>query len=192
MPANQTLWCICRTASSFFAGKPRSYGRTGRHGESVKPRYRSSLVGARLAGEPDTTVRLSNRVIVLRGQTSLLRANRVPRCICHTALSFFAGEPRSYGRTRRSGVSVKPHHRSSRASLAPTGEPGAAMYLSHRVIVLRGQASLLRANRAPRCICHTALSFFAGEPRSYRENAFIRDQVGSKAASLLLLIWAPR
>jgi hypothetical protein len=74
------------------------------------------VVGARLAGELDTAVHLSYRVIDLRVVGARL-----------------AGEP------GRCGVSVKPRHRSSRASLAPTGEPDAVVYLSNRVIVLRGQ-----------------------------------------------------
>ncbi len=69
MPANQTPRCICCTALSFFA------------------------VGARLAGEPDAAVYLLYRVIVLRGQASLLQANRALGCICCTALSFFADMP---------------------------------------------------------------------------------------------------
>ncbi|VVO65811.1 hypothetical protein PS850_01058 [Pseudomonas fluorescens] len=155
LQANRAPRFICCTALSFFAGKPRSYRRTGRRGLSVAPRYRFSPVGARLAGEPGTAVYLSHRVIVLRGQASLLQANRAPRFFCRTALSFFAGKPRSYRRTGHCGLSVAPRYRSSRASLAPTGEPGAGVCLSHRVIVLRGQASLLQANRAPRCICCT-------------------------------------
>jgi hypothetical protein len=70
-----------------------------------------------------------------------LPANRAPRCIWPTALSFFAGEPRSY---RESGVAV---------------------YLADRVVVVR----IVGAKRAPRCIWPTALAFFAGEPRSYSE-----------------------
>ena len=55
MPANQAPRFICRTALSF-----------GHRGLSIAPRYRSSPVGARLAGEPDTAVYLLHRVIVLR------------------------------------------------------------------------------------------------------------------------------
>ena len=143
MPAKRALGRICRTALSIFA------------------------VGARLAGEPGAGVYLLHRVIVFRGQASLLQANRAPGCICCTALSFFAVGARL------------------------AGEPGAGVYLLHRVIVFRGQAWLLQANRAPGCICRTALlffacrsqacrrtgrsgvsvaplSFFAGKPRSYR------------------------
>ncbi len=167
MPANQTTRCVCGTASSFFAGEPRSYGRTGRCGVSVGPRDRSSPVGARLAGELDAAVCQSDRVIVLRGRASLLRANRTLRCVCRAASSFFACRSQARRRTGRRGVSVRPRHRSSRVGARLAGEPDAAVYLSYRVIVLRGQASLLRANRTLRCVCGTASSFFAGEPRSY-------------------------
>jgi hypothetical protein len=76
-----------------------------------------------------------------------LPANRAPRCICCTALSFFAGKPGSYRRTWRRGVSVLPRYRSSPASLAPTGEHGAAVYLFYRVSVLRRQAWLLHTKK---------------------------------------------
>ena len=47
------------------------------------------------------------------------------------------------------------------------------------------------ANQALRCVCYTALSFFAGKPGSYRELRTAADQVGCQAASLsrLILIW---
>ncbi len=171
LQANRAPRCICCTALSFFACRSQACRRTGRRGVSVAPRYRSSRASLAPTGEPGAAVYLLYRVIVLRGQASLLQANRAPRCICCTALSFFACRSQACRRTRRRGVSVAPRHRSSRASLAPTGEPGTAVYLSHRVIVLRGQASLLQANRAARFICCTALSFFAGKPGSYRHRA---------------------
>ncbi|VVP35088.1 hypothetical protein PS903_04471 [Pseudomonas fluorescens] len=168
MPANRATRFICCTALSFFACRSQACRRTGQRGLSVVPRYRSSQASLAPTGEPGNAVYLLHRVIVLRGQASLLQANRPPRFICCTALSFFAGKPRSYRRTGQRGLSVAPRHRSSRASLAPTGEPATAVYLLYRVIVLRRQASLLQANRATRFICCTASSFFAGKPRSYR------------------------
>ncbi|VVP04561.1 hypothetical protein PS862_03027 [Pseudomonas fluorescens] len=144
MPANQALRCTCCTALPFFAGKPRSYRRTKRCGVPVAPRYRSSRASLAPTGEPSAAVYLLHRVIVLRGQASLLQANRAPRCLCHTASSFFACRSQACRRT------------------------SAAVYLLHRVIVLRGQASLLQANRAPRCLCHTASSFFACRSQACR------------------------
>ncbi len=92
-------------------------------------------------------------------------ANQVPRCIWSTALSFFAGKPRSYGRTRRRGASGVPRYRSSRASLAPTGEPGAAVHLVYRIIVLRGQVG------TPSAL--TALGFYSESGRVFTsEGAF--------------------
>ena len=43
-------------------------------------------------------------------------ANNPPRFTCPYASSFFAGKPRSYGRTIHRGLPVPPCHRSSRAS----------------------------------------------------------------------------
>ncbi|VVO82112.1 hypothetical protein PS874_01732 [Pseudomonas fluorescens] len=166
MPANRALGCICCTALSFFAVGARLAGepgaavyllhrvivlrcrsqacrRTGRRGVSIAPRYRFSRASLAPTGEPGAAVYLSHRVIVFRGQASLLQANRALGCICRTALSFFAGKPRSYRRTGRWGASVAPRYRFSRASLAPTGEPGAGVHLSHRVIVFRGHARSL-------------------------------------------------
>ncbi len=152
MPANQTPRCVCQTALSFFACRSQACRRTRHRGVSVDPRYRFSRASLAPTGEPGTAVCLSDRVIVLRGQASLLRANQALRCVCQTALSFFAGKPRSYGRTRHWSVSVRPRYRSSRASLAPTGEPGAAVCLLIRVIVF-SRASLAPTGEAGAAVC---------------------------------------
>ncbi|VVP35175.1 hypothetical protein PS903_04476 [Pseudomonas fluorescens] len=166
MPANQALRCICCTASSFFACRSEACPRTGHRGVSVAPRHRSSPVGARLAREQGTAVYLLYRVIVLRRQAWLLQ------------------------RTRHCGVSVVPRYRSSPVGARLAREQGTAVYLLYCVIVLRRQAWLLQrtrrrgvsvvpryrsspaslaptANKALRCICCTASSFFAGKLGSY-------------------------
>ncbi len=127
-------------------------------GASGTPRYRSSR--ARLA--PTGTVFLwerclpanealwvhqAHRVIVLRGQASLQRA----QCFCGSG---------ACPRIRRCGASGTPRYHSSRASLAPTG----TVFLWERC---------LPANQALWCIRHTALSFFAGKPRSNGHSVFV-------------------
>ncbi len=76
----------------------------------------------------------------------------------HTALSFIANKfaPTVWCLP---GLAVIPRYRSSRASPAPTGFGGVAQAL--------WEQSLLAIGDAAAC-SHTALSFFAGKPRSHR------------------------
>jgi hypothetical protein len=99
---------------------------------------------------------------------------------CRTTRSY-----RQHALSLKSFVGTPP--RADHRPLAPTGEPSTAINQSHRiialravgarlareqstaaylplrVIVLRGRASLLRANNPPRFTCPTASSFFTGE-----------------------------
>ena len=104
-------------------------------------------------------------------------AMQAPRYVRHTASSFIASKLGSYKYAARH----TPHHRSSRASSAPTD----TRHATHRVIVHREQARLLQirgtphtassfiasklgSHRGTRCGRQTESSLFAGKPRSNR------------------------
>ncbi|KFE53738.1 hypothetical protein IV01_18725 [Pseudomonas syringae] len=107
-------------------------------------------MGTVLARDKGGAVWQADRVIVHREQARLPHENENSRS---TALSFFAGKPRS-----------------NRCPYLPVGavlarEKGGAVWQADRVIVHREQARLPHENENSR---FTALSFFAGKPRSNR------------------------
>jgi hypothetical protein len=122
LPANQALRSIRQTASSFFAGKPRSYSTCGngfsREGASASDAFLAlATQPSRLKPVPRefgdeerlrANIESPTRSRQLRSGMHLLEpglpANQALRSVRQTASSFFAGKPRS----NRAGISDSP------------------------------------------------------------------------------------